>query len=218
MIECSHVSKSFSGRSIIKDCNLSIKSSQFVSVMGKSGAGKSTLLALLAGIVNCDSGRVVVEGFDVSGMNEEARAAFRLKNVGIVFQDFKLIQSLSVRDNVFLAIHPVIGISNEAKQNRCLDLIAAVGLAGREDQVVDKLSGGEKQRVAIARSLINQPSVVLADEPTGNLDSTTTDQILDLFSLMHERFKTTFIIATHDRDIAAHTQEIIQIKDGVVYS
>ncbi len=216
LVRLQSVSKSFGRQLVINNSSFSVEKNCFVALMGKSGAGKSTLLSLIAGLTNPDSGSVMVGGSDISRMSEEERAAFRLKNVGVVFQDFKLIPSLSVYDNVYLAIHPRSDVPLTEKQARVLELLNKVGLGDKKLQTVSRLSGGEKQRVAIARSLVNRPLVVLADEPTGNLDSTTAASILDLFRVMHQQFKTAFIIATHDQEVADRTEVIYKIKDGVV--
>jgi len=216
LIEMSNVTKSFANQRVINCCSWSIETADFIALMGKSGAGKSTLLSLIAGLVNPDNGRILVGGSDISHMSEEERAAFRLKNVGIIFQDFKLITSLSVYDNIYLAVHPRADITSDEKHSRITELIKSVGLQGKENQTVSQLSGGQKQRVAIARSLVNQPLVILADEPTGSLDSATAADILALFDTVHSKYKTAFIIATHDQEVAARTQTIYKIKDGVI--
>jgi ABC-type lipoprotein export system ATPase subunit len=216
LIELRAVNKHFGDQQIINNCSLSIEKSVFVSLMGKSGSGKSTLISLISGLANVNSGQIFVNGTNISNLNEEKRAEFRLKNIGIVFQDFKLIPSLSVRQNIYLAIHPREDISKQEKQLKIDELIKAVGLRGKENQICEKLSGGEKQRVAIARSLVNNPSIVLADEPTGNLDSTTAQNIIELFTSMHKKFHTTFVIATHDKEIASKTEKVYRIKDGVI--
>jgi ABC-type lipoprotein export system ATPase subunit len=185
-----------------------------VSIMGKSGAGKSTLLAVMAGLVRPDSGAVIFQGETISDFDEERLAAFRLQHIGFIFQDFKLIPSLSVHDNILLGIYPRRDITAAEKEKRIGEYAALVGLADKLDEKVDTLSGGEKQRVAIARSLVNRPGLVLADEPTGNLDSATATDIMTLFKKLHETMDTTFLIITHDRDIAAYTQKNFILKDG----
>jgi len=216
LIKLRSVSKAFGDQTVIENCNLEIEQPGLISLVGKSGAGKSTLLALIAGLTNPDQGDVEVTGSTISSMNEEERAAFRLKNIGIVFQDFKLIPSLSVYDNVFLALYPRRDIDAPEKEERISLLLAAVGLEPKRSQIADKLSGGEKQRVAIARSLANRPAVVLADEPTGNLDSATAKSILELFEEMYRKFQTAFVIVTHDEEVASRAEVIYTIKDGIV--
>jgi ABC-type lipoprotein export system ATPase subunit len=185
-----------------------------VSIMGKSGAGKSTLLAAMAGLVKPDSGQVLFQGSNISDLDEEKLAAFRLQHIGFIFQDFKLIPSLSVYDNIMLGIYPRRDITAAEKEKRIRDFTGKVGLTGKLPEKVDNLSGGEKQRVAIARSLVNRPDLVLADEPTGNLDSSTAKDIMALFRKLHETLDTTFLIITHDRDIAAYTQKTFTLADG----
>jgi putative ABC transport system ATP-binding protein len=185
-----------------------------VSIMGKSGAGKSTLLAVMAGLARPDSGQVLFQGESICELDEERLAAFRLQHIGFIFQDFKLLPSLSVHDNILLAIYPRRDITAAEKENRIGDYTARVGLADKLDEKVDNLSGGEKQRVAIARSLVNHPGLVLADEPTGNLDSATATEIMTLFMRLHRELDTTFLIITHDREVAAYTSKSYLLKDG----
>lgn len=214
MLKLENITKSYRGQQVLDDISLEVREREMVSLMGKSGAGKSTLLAVMAGLVRPDSGRVIFQGETVSDLDEERLAAFRLQHLGFIFQDFKLIPSLSVHDNILLGIYPRRDIAAAEKEKRIMDYAAQVGLAIKLDQKVDNLSGGEKQRVAIARSLVNRPGLVLADEPTGNLDSATATEIMTLFRKLHETMDTTFLIITHDRDIAAYTRKIFTLKDG----
>jgi len=216
MLTLEHVSKKYKEQRVLQDINFSLDEKEFISIIGKSGVGKTTLLSIMAGLISPDGGKIVFSGKDITEYSEEQLAEFRLNNIGIVFQDFKLIASLSVFDNILLAIHPRRDIDREEKKRRILDLIEQVGLMGKQNSTVNNLSGGEMQRVAIARSLVNQPKVILADEPTGNLDENTSGQILDLFKELHTRLSTTFIIVTHEKDIAKKTQKTYQLsQDGL---
>lgn len=214
MIELESVSKKYGSQKVLENINFSVTENEFVSVIGKSGVGKTTLLSLLAGIVKPDSGRIIFQGKDITDYNEEQFARFRLFNIGIVFQDFKIIPSLSVRDNVYLAVHPRKDFSKKKKEGCVKSIIAKVGMAHKVFQKADDLSGGEKQRVAIARSLVGRPKLVLADEPTGNLDAKTSESILQLFQKLNRELETTFVIITHDKDIADSAQRKYRLTDG----
>ena len=152
----------------------------------------------------------------MNDQSEEQLASFRLHNLGLVFQDFLLIPSLTVYDNIFIAAHPRKDISKKDKHDRVVALTERVGLKDKLHQRIDKLSGGEKQRVAIARSLVNQPKLVLADEPTGNLDADTAEDIMALFQTLHDELATTFVIITHDDQVAAKTEKTYRLNNGVL--
>jgi ABC-type lipoprotein export system ATPase subunit len=214
MMELRNISKSYQGQKVLVDVNLEVREREMISIMGKSGAGKSTLLAVMAGLIAPDAGQVFYQGDSINDLNEEKLASFRLHHIGFIFQDFKLIPSLSVHDNIMLGIYPRRDITTVEKENRIKEFAEQVGLTGKIHEKVDNLSGGERQRVAIARSLINRPGLVLADEPTGNLDSGTAMEIMSLFKRLHDTVDTTFLIITHDRDIAAYTQKCFILKDG----
>jgi len=216
VIKLSSVSKTFGSQQVLKDCSLDIDEPGFIAIKGRSGSGKTTLLSLMAGLTNPDAGDVVVAGENISSMNEEARALFRQGHIGIVFQDFKLIPSLSLSDNVYVAIYPRRDLPVTTKIARVNELIAAVGLTDKKSERVANLSGGEKQRVAIARSLVNYPAVVLADEPTGNLDAQTAGDILNLFAAMRARFDTLFVVVTHDDEVASRAQNTYHLAEGVI--
>jgi ABC-type lipoprotein export system ATPase subunit len=170
----------------------------------------------MSGLIKPDSGSILFQGKDISSLDEESLAAFRLANIGIVFQDFKLIPSLSVYDNILLGIYPRKDIPKQDKDGRIRSIADQVGIHHKLPEKVDNLSGGEKQRVAIARSLVNEPIMVLADEPTGNLDSSTAVTIMDLFDNLHSKLFTTFVIVTHDKDIATRTQKTYNLHEGVI--
>ncbi len=214
MLTVEDVRKTYNGRLVLDGINLAVGEKEMISIMGKSGSGKSTLLAVAAGLVRPDEGKVSFNGFDVGNADEEALAEFRLRNVGFIFQDFKLIPSLTVYDNILLGIYPRKDIDRAEKRRRIEALAEEVGLRDMLGDTVNNLSGGEKQRVAIARSLVNHPAIVFADEPTGNLDSKTADDIMGLFQGLHGMRSTSFLIVTHDKDIAARTEKTYYLKDG----
>jgi ABC-type lipoprotein export system ATPase subunit len=218
MYRLENITKRFNGQQVLRGANLAVGEKEMISIMGKSGSGKSTLLGVMAGLIKADGGKILFQDQDMSSLDEEDLAGFRLKHIGIVFQDFKLIPSLSVFDNVLLGIHPRRDVSTQEKAVRIHALAEEVGLQDKLKETVDNLSGGEKQRVAIARSLVNAPTVVLADEPTGNLDEKTAGTILDLFDRLHQHVSTTFIIVTHDKDIAQRTQKIYKLQEGIICS
>jgi putative ABC transport system ATP-binding protein len=216
MLTLEHVFKKYEDQQVLQDITFHLDEKEFISIIGKSGAGKTTLLSIMAGLISPDGGNVLFSGKDITEYSEEQLAEFRLRNIGIVFQDFKLIPSLSVFDNILVAIYPRRDIDREEKRQRILDLIEQVGLTGKQRSIVNNLSGGEKQRVAIARSLVNQPKLILADEPTGNLDEKTSGQILDLFKELHTRLSTSFTIVTHEKDVARKTRKTYQLsQDGL---
>lgn len=214
MLTLQNISKSFKKQQVLTDITLEISQREMISIMGKSGAGKSTLLAILAGLIQPDSGQILFQESVISSLDEEKLAAFRLHHIGFIFQDFKLIPSLTAHDNILMGIYPRRDIPADEKENRIDELAGQVGLTAKLSEKTDNLSGGEKQRVAIARSLINRPDLVLADEPTGNLDASTAQEIMTLFKKLHKTYATSFLIITHDRDIAAQTQKAYQLKDG----
>ncbi len=214
MLTLQNITKSYKKQQVLTDITLEIGQREMISIMGKSGAGKSTLLAILAGLIQPDSGQILFLNSVISSLDEEKLAAFRLHHIGFIFQDFKLIPSLTAHDNILMGIYPRKDIPADEKENRIDELADQVGLTAKLSEKTDNLSGGEKQRVAIARSLINRPDLVLADEPTGNLDSSTAQEIMMLFKKLHKTYATSFLIITHDRDIAAQTQKTYQLKDG----
>jgi len=218
MLILENIRKSYKGQEVLREASMSIGEKEMVSIMGKSGTGKSTLLNIMAGLIKPDAGKAMFNGNDLTTIGEESLAAFRMKHIGIVFQDFKLIPSLSVSDNILLGIYPRKDINDSDKKSRINELTVRVGLKNKMNEKVDNLSGGEKQRVAIARSLVNRPVIVLADEPTGNLDSATSDSIMALFRELHQTMLTSFIIVTHDKDIAQKTDKTYVLQKGEIRS
>jgi putative ABC transport system ATP-binding protein len=217
MISLSHVSKTYetpAGKfAALQDVDLEIRAGEFVGVVGKSGSGKSTLLNMVAGIDRPSSGSVAVAGTEVHALSENNLAAWRGRNVGFVFQFFQLLPTLTAAENVMLPMDFSKSIPLRERRKRAISLLDRVGVERHADKLPATLSGGEQQRVAIARALANEPPLVLADEPTGNLDSITATEILDLFRDMANR-GTTVVIATHEADIARVIDRKIEISDG----
>jgi putative ABC transport system ATP-binding protein len=192
---------------------LDIPGGQAVAVTGRSGSGKSTLLHLAGAMDDRDSGSITVDGRDLSRMSEKQRTRYR-RGVGFVFQRFHLLPALTACDNVAAPVLPFR--TGYDKRARARDLLAAVGLTGREDDLPAKLSGGQQQRVAIARALIGDPRLLLADEPTGNLDSATGAEVLDLLFALHRDRGLTLILATHDPAVAVRCARVIELSDGMI--
>lgn len=199
----------------LKDIDLAIEPGQFVGIVGKSGSGKSTLLNMVAGIDRPSSGSVAVAGTEIQSLSENKLAAWRGRNVGFVFQFFQLLPTLTAAENVMLPMDFSKGIPLRERRKRAVGLLERVGVGLHADKLPATLSGGEQQRVAIARALANEPPLVLADEPTGNLDSVTATAILNLFRDMANQ-GTTVVIATHEADIARVIDRRIEISDGTL--
>jgi putative ABC transport system ATP-binding protein len=218
MIEIKDVKKTYrTGRidlNVLKGVNLDVMEKEFLAIMGPSGSGKSTLMNIIGCLDRPTSGIYKLEGTDITERNDDALAEIRNKRVGFVFQTFNLLPRFSALKNVEL---PMIysGISSKEREKRVMEMLEVVGLAERAQHRPSELSGGEQQRVAIARALINDPAIVLADEPTGNLDSISGSEIILLFRKLNDRGRT-IIIVTHDRDIALHSRRIIHLKDGLI--
>ncbi len=198
----------------LRNISLSIARGEFVSLIGRSGSGKSTLLHLLAGIDVPSQGTILVNGKNLADMGETQRAKFRRREIGIVFQSFNLLGNLTVLQNVMLPGSLVTRSRQQVRQH-AQQLLADLGIAHLEQRLPAELSGGQQQRVAIARALINTPSLLLADEPTGNLDSQTGEEVLKLFEKYHAQGQT-IVLVTHDRDIAERASRLITIADGQI--
>lgn len=217
MIRVQNVRKSFSqGQEqsrVLNGVDLNIMKGEFVAVMGPSGSGKSTLLQLIGGLDVPDDGTIEIDKENIEAMKERERTIFRRENVGFVFQNYQLLQNLSVEENIAFPIHAGGKMSADAKE-RINDLVAAVGLSGLEKKRVNLLSGGQQQRVAIARALVNKPEVLLADEPTGNLDRAKAEEILALIVSFHQKYNQTIVMVTHDIFAAGFADRIVLFKDG----
>jgi len=201
---------------ILKGISFQIMSGEFVSIMGPSGSGKSTLLGIIAGLDNPTSGQVLIDGIDITSMSEGKLASVRNNKIGMVFQAFNLIPTLTAQENVEVPLY--VGKHKGSPSARSKELLDLVGLTHRLNHRPNQLSGGEQQRVAIARALATDPAFVLADEPTGNLDATNSENLLKLFAYLRAQTGKTFIIATHDPNVAAHAGRIIRLLDGKIAS
>ena len=199
----------------LRDVNLRVRRGEFVAVMGPSGSGKSTLLNLLGALDRPTKGRVIVDGVDLSRLSDDELARFRNLKVGFVFQFFNLIQRTTVLRNVELPLI-VRGVPRSVRVKRAIEVLERVGLGDKIYRKPNELSGGERQRVAIARALVNRPSIVLADEPTGNLDTKTGMEVVEVMKRMNKELGTTFVIVTHDPMVANATERIIFFKDGQI--
>jgi putative ABC transport system ATP-binding protein len=201
---------------ILRGIDLRIERGQFAAIMGPSGSGKSTLLGLLAGLDNATSGRILLDGEDITGLSEDRMAAVRGRKIGFVFQSFQLIPTLTAEENVLLPAE-LAGAGPEAA-SRARELLDRVGLSGRLDHYPVQLSGGEQQRVALARAFITRPPILLADEPTGNLDGATGQHVLELLLELNRGEGATLILVTHDPTLAGHADRVITLRDGLVVS
>jgi len=201
---------------ILRGIDLRIERGQFAAIMGPSGSGKSTLLGLLAGLDNATSGRVLLDGEDITGLSEDRMAEVRGRKIGFVFQSFQLIPTLTAEENVLLPAE-LAGAGPDADR-RARELLDRVGLSDRLDHYPVQLSGGEQQRVALARAFITRPPILLADEPTGNLDGATGQHVLELLLELNRVEGATLILVTHDAGLAAHADRVIMLRDGLVVS
>lgn len=193
--------------------SLEVPDGQFLAIRGNTGGGKSTLLQMLGGLDRPDSGTVDFEGTDITRMSESQLTKFRAKDLGIVFQGFNLVNTLTARENVEAGLVP-LKVKGDERRGRAMEALAEVGLQGREDHLPGELSGGQQQRVAIARALVKQPRVILADEPTGNLDEKMRDEVMDLLEEHWRRLGFTMIVVTHDSAVAKRAQRRITMTSG----
>jgi putative ABC transport system ATP-binding protein len=215
LLQAKDLRKSFGAVDAVRDAGLRIAPGEIVAVMGRSGSGKTTLLHLLAGLERPTAGNILYRGRDISGLDEEALALWRRANIGLVFQAFHLIPTLSALENVAFPLYPMRLSTNE-RRVRAEACLAQVGLVDRAQHRPSRLSGGEQQRVAIARALVNAPPLILADEPTGNLDSATGDEILALFKRLRAETGAAFLIITHDDKAAATADRVLRMVDGIL--
>lgn len=200
---------------ILRGVDFEVPSGQFVAIMGASGSGKSTMLGLLAGLDSPSSGKVVIAGVDITGLSEDKLALVRGEKIGFVFQSYQLIPTLTAEENVLLP-HELAGRDVPSGTERARELLTSVGLADRMDHYPVQLSGGEQQRVALARAFMMKPPILMADEPTGNLDSVNGALVLDLLIKLNQREGTTLVLVTHDPALAARADRIVTLRDGVV--
>lgn len=193
--------------------SFSVERGEFVAIIGASGSGKSTLMNMIGGIDNPTSGSVIIEGNDISHMNEDELAIFRRRNLGIIYQFYNLISTLTAEENIAL---PWKLDGRKEDKNRLEEIIKMLGLGKREKHLPGQMSGGQQQRVSIGRALINEPAFILADEPTGNLDSKTSREIIDILKLTNQKYNQTILLVTHDEKIALQADRVITIGDGKI--
>jgi putative ABC transport system ATP-binding protein len=218
MIQLENVSRSYGdGKAVraLDNMSLKIERGERVAVMGPSGSGKSTLLNLICGLDEPTSGVVNIDGVNIASLDDDARTRLRREKIGMVFQTFNLLATLTALENVSLPLR-LQGLARREADRRAKAMLERVGLGGRVTHRPDELSGGERQRIAIARALIFQPPILLADEPTGNLDSKTGQDILGLLDDLHREFNTTILMVTHNEEAAAHCDRILRLRDGSV--
>jgi len=215
LIEIRNLSKTYEGKvscRALKGVSLNIEKGDFVSIVGRSGSGKSTLLNCIAGLDIPQKGRVVIDGMDIYNLSEDQRAIFRREYLGMIFQQYQLIPILTAKENVLI---PVSFENGDGKEKRAEKFLERVGLEGKDDNIPGQLSGGEQQRVAIARALVNNPIMILADEPTGNLDHENSRVVMNLLRDLNREGQT-IIIVTHDMECAKYGNKVITIDDGVI--
>ncbi|CAB1240717.1 subunit of efflux permease exporting the starvation-induced killing protein (ATP-binding protein) [Ruminococcaceae bacterium BL-4] len=202
---------------VLKGISLQITKGEFVSIMGPSGSGKSTLLYILGGLDSPTNGKVLLGGKDISRYNDEKKSVMRRRNIGFIFQFYNLIPNLNVEENILL---PILLDGKKAKDYRkqLHNILEIVGLTDRRKHTPRELSGGQQQRVAIARALINSPDIIFADEPTGNLDSKTGTEIMELLKKINHESDKTIIMVTHSADAAAYGNRIVSVRDGIIYN
>ena len=221
VVYCKDVKKNFKiGNEkveILKGITLDIKKGEFVAVIGESGSGKSTFLNILGGLMPCDDGEITINENRIDKLSENKLALFRRHNIGFIFQAYNLMPQLSAIENVEM---PLIfsGVSKNKRRKIALDMLKKVGLEDRINHKPSELSGGQQQRVSIARALMNNPKVILADEPTGNLDSKTSIEILELLKELNEKYKATLIVVTHSKVVYNYATRIIKMEDGLLIS
>lgn len=219
ILKCENLTKIYGSNqtkvTALNNVNLSVQKGDFVSIVGASGSGKSTLLHLLGGVDRPTYGKIYVEDTEISSLKEEALAVFRRRKVGLIYQFYNLIPTLDVRKNILL---PMLLDKRKVDEDRFSEIVSILGLSDRLNHLPSQLSGGQQQRVSIARSLIYRPAILLADEPTGNLDRKNSEEIVDFLNLSNKRFNQTILLITHDEKIALEANRIVTMEDGVIVS
>ena len=217
MIDIKNITKSFGSLQVLKGIDLHINRGEVVSIVGPSGAGKTTLLQIIGTLDRPDSGTVFVDDIDVTNLSQKRLSDFRNKHIGFVFQFHQLLPEFTAIENVMIPAY-IAGVSQREAKQRAQELLEFMGLNDRASHKPNELSGGEKQRVAVARALINKPAVILADEPSGSLDSKNKEELHQLFFDLRDKFGQTFVIVTHDEQLASITDRTIHLKDGMLES
>ncbi len=213
MIKIEQIRKSFGDLEVLKGIDIAIEQKEIISIVGPSGAGKTTLLQIMGTLNKADAGRVLINNTDVFELKEKALSKFRNMEIGFVFQFHQLLPEFTAIENVCIPAY-IAGNSRKKSEAKAFELLSFLGLENRTGHKPNELSGGEQQRVAVARALINDPSVILADEPSGNLDSKNKQELHKLFFSLREKFGQTFVIVTHDKDLAAMSDRTIKMQDG----
>ena len=221
VIELDHIHKTYTMGDVevhaLRGVSVTIREGEFVAIMGASGSGKSTTMNIIGCLDRPTRGTYILAGEDVSQMSKDERADIRCQKIGFVFQGFNLLSRTSALENVELPML-YLGVDAAQRRQRAMEALAAVGLAGREQNHPNQLSGGQQQRVAVARSLVNNPALILADEPTGNLDSRTSVEVMEIFQRLNRERGITLVLVTHESDIAQYADRIIVFKDGKIKS
>lgn len=215
MIKAENITKSFGYLRVLKGINIEIKKGEIVSIVGASGAGKTTFLQILGTLDKPDSGRIIFNNIDVHGLNEKPLSRFRNQNIGFVFQFHHLLPEFTALENVCIPAF-VARVPKNKAESRANEILTFLKLENRLDHKPNELSGGEQQRVAVARALVNDPEVILADEPSGNLDTQNKKELHELFFTLREKYNQTFVIVTHDINLAKMADRILTIKDGKI--
>ncbi len=215
MIEVRNIKKSYGTLEVLHGVSLSVSDGEIVSIVGASGAGKSTLLQIMGSLMSADSGEVIIDGISIAGLGDDALSEFRNRHIGFIFQSYQLLAEFTALENVMMPML-IAGERRSDAEQRAKELLEMVAMSHRLEHKPATLSGGEQQRVAIARALANRPVVVLADEPTGNLDTQTRDDIHKLFFELRDRMGQTFVVVTHDETLADMSDRKIVMKDGAI--
>lgn len=215
MIQLKNITKSFGSLQVLRGIDLSVEEGQVVSIVGPSGAGKTTLLQIMGTLDKADSGQVIINGHDISALNQKKLSRFRNKHLGFVFQFHQLLPEFTALENIMIPAF-IGGADKKEAEERARELLQFMGLADRATHKPNELSGGEKQRVAVARALVNHPDVIMADEPSGSLDSQNKEELHKLFFDLRDKYGQTFIIVTHDESLATLTDRTIHMKDGII--
>ncbi len=215
MIKTDNISKSFDNLNVLKEIELNIKKGEIVSVTGPSGAGKTTLLQIIGTLLDADKGTILIEDTDITNLNQKKLAKFRNEHIGFVFQFHHLLPEFTAIENICMPAF-IKGTDKKSAVKKAIDLLNFLNLSDRAEHKPNEMSGGEQQRVAVARALINNPSVILADEPSGNLDTENKKALHQLFFSLRDKFEQTFVIVTHNNELAHMSDRIIKLEDGKI--